>query len=278
MAVPKRVEDRMSSCLKTYQDILEQQKSRDISEADTVTVVKDLLSDVFGYDKYAELTSEHSIRGTYCDLAVKLDNKLALLIEVKAIGTELKENHIKQAVDYAANQGCEWVVLTNGIDWCLYHVIFKKPIDKQEIAQFNLLNATTKNESDLDKLFLLAREGFTKNALAEYRDRKEATSRFMLAAIILHSESVQTAIRREIRRVSDLLIEPDVIDRVLREEVIKRDVVEGDQAEHAARRVIRCADKSIAKSKDRTERSEDQPGDSDGEAFPAGSDLPGSRS
>ena len=35
-------------------------------------LVKDLLAEVFGYDKYAELTSEHAIRGTYCDLAVKV--------------------------------------------------------------------------------------------------------------------------------------------------------------------------------------------------------------
>ena len=73
MGVPKRVEDRIQGCLKQFQGILAQQKARDVSEADTVTVVKDLLSDLFGYDKYSELTSEHSIRGTFCDLAVKIE-------------------------------------------------------------------------------------------------------------------------------------------------------------------------------------------------------------
>jgi hypothetical protein len=111
MAVPKRVVERISGNLKSFQTILLQQKTRDVSEADTVTLVKDILSDILGYDKYAELTSEHNIRNTFCDLAIKLDNKLAFLLEVKAIGIELKDNHIKQAVDYAANQGCEWVVL-----------------------------------------------------------------------------------------------------------------------------------------------------------------------
>lgn len=253
MAVPKRVIERVSSSLKVYQGILEQQKARDVSEADTVTIVKDLLSDVFGYDKYAELTSEHSIRGTYCDLAVKIDNKLAFLVEVKAIGHELKDGHVKQAVDYAANQGCEWVVLTNGADWHLYHVLFKKPIDKQEIARFNILAVSAKNETDLEKMYLLTREGFTKNALAEYRDRKDATSRFMLAAIVLGSEAVQSTIRREIRRVSEILVEPEVIDRMLREEVLKRETIEGEQAESAARRVQRSADKSMRKSSEKEE-------------------------
>jgi len=44
-----------------------------VSEADTVTLVKDVLSEILGYDKYAELTSDHCIRGTYCDLAVKIN-------------------------------------------------------------------------------------------------------------------------------------------------------------------------------------------------------------
>lgn len=253
MAIPKRVTERISGTLKGFQGVLTQQRARDVSESDTVTIVKDLLSEVFGYDKYAELTSEHSIRGTYCDLAVKLDGKLAFLIEVKAIGLELKDSHVKQAVDYAANQGCEWVVLTNGVEWRLYHVMFKKPIDKQEVACIDLLKASARSECDMEKLYVMTREGFTKNAMTEYRDKKDATSRFMLAAILMNAEGVQSAIRREIRRVSDLLVDEEDIVRMLRDEVIKRETLEGDQAETAARRVVRCADKTIRRTSDRDE-------------------------
>jgi hypothetical protein len=126
-------------------------------------------------------------------------------------------------------------------------VLFKKPIDKQEVAHFNLLEVTMKQEADLDKMYLLTREGFTKSALAEYRDRKDATSRFMLAAIILNSEAVQSTLRREIRRVSEILVEPEVIERMLREEVIKRETIEGENAEAAARRVNRSADRPARK-------------------------------
>lgn len=44
-------------------------------------------------------------------------------------------------------------MLTNGIEWRLFKVCFKKPIDKQEIAAFNLLTANTKNEDDMEKNF-----------------------------------------------------------------------------------------------------------------------------
>jgi len=83
---------------------------------------------IFWLRQVLEVTSEHAIKGTYCDLAIKIENTLQTLIEVKAIGLELKDNHVKQAGDYAANQGVTWVVLTNGIVWRIYKVTFEKPI------------------------------------------------------------------------------------------------------------------------------------------------------
>lgn len=248
MTVPKRVVERIQSRLKAYQQVLESQRARDVSESDTVTVVKDLLSDIFGYDKYAELTSEHSIRGTYCDLAIKIDGKLAFLIEVKAIGLSLKESHIKQAVDYASNQGCEWVVLTNGIEWFVYHILFKKPIDKQEVAHFDLLAMNYRASETAEKLYLLTREGWLKSAVAEYRDFKDASSKYVVAALLLHSEAVTNAIRREVRRISDVMVDPETITKTLREQVIKREVIEGEQAESASRKVNRLSDRSIKRS------------------------------
>ena len=75
------------------------------------------------------ITSEFSIRATYCDLAIKLNGKLELLSEVKAIGAQLKDSDIKQPIDYAANQGTEWVILTNAVTWKVFHVTFAKPIN-----------------------------------------------------------------------------------------------------------------------------------------------------
>ena len=84
-AMPKRVAERLVAGIKRYQPILADAKARDVGEADTVTIIKDMLADVFGYDKYSEVTSEHSIRGTYCDLALKIDGTLQTLIEVKCV-------------------------------------------------------------------------------------------------------------------------------------------------------------------------------------------------
>lgn len=239
--VPKRIEERIKAGLKRFCPILTAQRDRDVSEADTVTVVKDLLSELFGFDKYAEVTSEHSIRGTYCDLAIKVDGKLRLLIEVKAIGLSLTERHIKQAVDYAANQGVDWVVLTNGIRWVLYRVAFKKPIEFKVVAEFDLLVASPKSEADIERIYLITREGFLKGAIAEFAEKQNATSRYLLAALLTEDEDVLNVIRRELRKVTDILVPTEAIAEVLRAEVLKREALEGDEAANAARLVCRRA-------------------------------------
>ena len=70
-----------------------------------MTIVKDMLADVFGYDKYSEVTSEFSIRATFCDLATKLDGVLQALIDVKATGTDMKDNRVRQMLLLGATPG-----------------------------------------------------------------------------------------------------------------------------------------------------------------------------
>jgi len=146
-------------------------------------------------------TREHSIKSTFCDLALKIDGRLEFLIEVKAIDAELKDAHVKQAVDYAANQGVEWVALTNGVIWRVYRVSFAKPIDQQLVLDLDLLALNPKSREHIESLYLLTRESITKSGLLAYHDHKEATSRFFLAAVLLGDTVVET-IRRELRRVS----------------------------------------------------------------------------
>ncbi len=85
MAIASRISDRLAAGLKKYQPILSSAKSRDVNESDTSLIATDILAEVFGYDKYSEITRELCIRGTFCDLATRIDGKFQLLIEVKAI-------------------------------------------------------------------------------------------------------------------------------------------------------------------------------------------------
>jgi hypothetical protein len=121
MNIPAKFLKRVQDSLKKYQGVIAQIKKKDANESDTVTVITDILQDVFGYDKYSEITSEYAIRGTYCDLAIVDQNKkIRFLIEVKAVSVSLNDNHIKQAMDYGSNAGVNWVILTNSERWLVY--------------------------------------------------------------------------------------------------------------------------------------------------------------
>lgn len=243
--IPAKVQERLVSGLKKIQPIIISANNRDVNEADTVVIVMETLSDIFGFDKFNEITREHSIRGTYVDLAVKLDGKLNFLIEVKAIGLELKEAHLRQAVDYAANQGVEWVVLTNSRIWQIWHITFAKPIDYELAAEFNLLEMSVKKQNDLNTLFLLSREGMTKSVLEEHHTQTQATNKYILAAIAM-SEPVLDMMRREIRRLNPgVKVDSKEIGEILREEVFKREVVEGEKADQARKKAASGSDKPL---------------------------------
>lgn len=248
-AAPTKVAIRIAAGIKRFQPILASAKARDVNESDTVVIVTDVLHDLFGYDKYSEITSEHAIRGTYCDLAVKVDGSLAFLVEVKAVGLALKDAFVKQAVDYAANQGVDWVVLTNGVLWRVYKVSFAKPISHELVVELNLLEANNRSEADVDMAFLLSKEGWKRSRLGDYHLQKEALSRFSMAALIL-SEPVLEVLRRELRRVTPgLRVETSEVRDVLEAEVLKRDVLEGARATAAKRAISRAANKSLRQAR-----------------------------
>lgn len=253
--IPKKVQERFSDRIRHFQKIAEQQKAKDVSEADTVTVVKDILAEVFGYDKYQELTSEHQIKGTFCDLAIKIDGKLRLLIEVKAAGVTLNSSHIRQAVSYGVTQGIEWVILTNGINWQVYKIKFGQPPIEEELARFDFLAINAKNEDDMQKIFLLCKEGMTSEALNTYHQVAQLFNKHTVS-VILQSEVVLGALRREMRRIfPELKIETAGLADLLVNEIIKRDAIDGEkykEAETRVKKIIRKLTPAPAKPREAT--------------------------
>lgn len=236
--IPKKVVERYMKTVSKFQRALKIARDRDINEADTVAITQDILAEVFGFKKYLEITSEFAIRGGYCDLAIKVDEKIQYLIEVKAIGHTLKDHDLQQVVNYGANHGAEWVVLTNGITWELHKIRFEKPINHELVSSFNFLELNPRKKEDQEKLFLLSKKGLS-SAREDYYARVQSINCFVIQAIIL-SESIMSAIRKDIRRLSPgLKIEIAEIEKILRNEVLKRNVMDGDKASDAIRRVRR---------------------------------------
>ena len=151
-------------------------------------------------------------------------------------------------MDYAANQGVDWVLLTNGVRWCVYHVVFTRPIATELVVDIDFSALSPKSESDMDTLYLWCKEGWQRSALGEFHTQKQALSRFFLGAMIL-SDTVLEVVRRELRRVSpDVRIDIESIRTVLVNEVIKREVMEGDKADEARKKIVRSSSKSLRSS------------------------------
>ena len=200
--IPKKVIERFVKSVPRFQKVLQIAKDRDVNESDTVSVLKDILGEVLGYDKYLEVTSEFAIRGTYCDLAIKVDDKIQFLIEAKAIGIELKDNHVKQAIDYGANHGVPWVILTNGIESRVYRIRFEQPINFDIVCTFDFLTLKPKSEKVQEYLFTLSKEGLNKNARDDFYEKVQSVNRYVIGNLIL-AEPVLSAIRRELRKLAD---------------------------------------------------------------------------
>jgi len=237
--ITDKIEKRFKTELKKYQNVLAAAKVRDINESDTVTIIKDMLSDVFGYDKYSDITTEYAIKNSYCDLAVKVDNELQFLIEVKAIGLNLKDNHVKQAVDYGANQGIDWVILTNGITWKLFRLYFNKPIEHKLVFEMDLLEYDNKDSRVFDMIFTLSKEGMAKSAIDEYYQKKAALNRFTIAAI-MQSEPIIKVIKKELKQIhKNIKVENQELCEIIRNDVIKRDIIEDERSAAVTKRINR---------------------------------------
>ncbi len=247
--IPQKIIDRYKATVPKFQKVLVEARNRDLNEADTVTIVKDILADVFGYDKYTEITGEYAIRGTFCDLAVKIDGKIQFLIEVKAIGLELKEGHLRQAVEYGANQGVPWVMLTNGIRWQLYKLRLDQKVNYDQVLTFDFTSLNLRMQDDRDKLFALTKQGLAKSVRENLYERTQLVNRFAIAAL-LQTDPVVEVIRRELKRTAEnLKVECEEIVAILKNEVLKRDAIEGEEASKAVTRIKRASNKTLRRTK-----------------------------
>lgn len=247
--VSKRVQDRLTKSVARFQRVIKIAKDRDVNESDTVAIIKDVLAEVFGYDKYLDITSEFAIRGTYCDLAIKVDGKVEYLIEAKAIGLDLKDSHLRQAIEYGARNGVQWIILTNANTWQVYKIRFEQPINYDLVCSFNMLELNPRNAEHLEVLFVICREGLVRDARGEFHEKIQTVNRFILGALIL-TDDVVSVIRRELRKLSDgVLVSGDEVCKVLRDEVLKRDVLEGEEALKAHNRVRKFYAKSARRAR-----------------------------
>lgn len=214
-------QERIRTSIRRFAKPLADLAARDANEGDTRLLVTDFLCEALGFDKYSDLTTEYAVKGDFADYGVRIDKDLVAFIEVKRITTKLSDRHLRQVEMYAVNEGVEWMILTNGPHWQVYHLTPGMPVQIDLALDVNLLSDSTVHQKAAE-LFYLSRESLKRGQIDEVWKAKRATSPKSLA-MVLQQPAVLEAIRKEVKRVSNHNVEAKDILALLKTTVIKPD-------------------------------------------------------
>jgi len=176
-----------------------------LSEADTSRRISKVFEDVLGYNAITEIAHEVEVRTKYVDLVIRIDGIDKLFIEVKSADTKLMAHHVVQGETYASLASFQWVLLTNGIEWNLYHLTFStKGVD------FDAVFAVTLTEESVnacaEMIGLLHRASIKASDHEAYWKLLTALSPKSISRW-LFSEHVIRFVRREIRRRYGIMVD-----------------------------------------------------------------------
>lgn len=211
--------ERMRAAIKKFSKPLADLVARDANEGDTRLLVTDMLCEGFGFDKYAELTTEYRVKGEFADYGIRLDKDLIAFLEVKRVATKLAAKHLRQVESYAVNEGVEWVILTSGVVWQVYHITGGLPIVVDLALEVDLFGEETLAQK-ANQLYYLTKESLKRRQIDALWQAKRATSPKSLATVLC-SENVVTAIRKELKRTTGQSVTDEDILKLLSATVLR---------------------------------------------------------
>ena len=174
-----------------------------LNEADTLQRVIKVFEDVLGYDMLSDISREMEVKWKYVDLTLKIEGITKFFVEAKRARAPLRDRFVEQGELYAAEANIPWVVLTNGVEWKLFHLTFDEGVDFEPVFSVNL--AADPIERSADLLSLLHRQAIKEGAHEEFWKRQAAMTADSIGKAIFN-EDVLLFIRREIRRHEGTLI------------------------------------------------------------------------
>ena len=232
----EKARQRIKKGLRKFKAVAVKQRQSAVNEADTRLLVTAVLGELLGWDPFTEITGEHLIRGQYCDFAIKQDAGMFAIIEVKAAALDLSPKHLYQAVGYAANEGVDWVLLTNGAVWQLYRVLFEKPVSHDLVFEVSLLDEESTPAKKTELFYLISKEAQRAGELDAYYQKKAALCGANIARALL-APKVLGALRSEMRRVHGHNVSPEELATLLVQDVFRPDV----QGDETARLILKAA-------------------------------------
>lgn len=156
---------------------------------------------------------------------------------MKAIGIDLKDNHLKQAVNYASREGIKWVVLTNGIRWEIHRVTLDTKVENELLCYMDFNDLNPKKAEDAEIIFLLCKRGLIKDNIDKYYEYKQSVNRYSIGAL-LASDAIASVVRKELRKVKPgINVSVEEICEMISKEVIKREIFDSESGADARKMV-----------------------------------------
>ena len=201
------------SAINDAKKLMKSCQDMDGNEAETRRRVERIFETVMGYDVFLHLSRERAVKGAaeteYCDFAIQLEPgktaKPVVMVELKKVCTQLAPKHLKQVSSYAINVGCEWILLTNGNDWQLYHVAFGQPPITTLIDSWSLLDDEPKKL--LEKFNIVSFKNIKKGNLATLWQKAHVLRPENVIKAIVSEESINL-IRRYLKRENGVSVSP----------------------------------------------------------------------
>lgn len=206
----KQLEKSLRDYRKKY---LTRKQNLELDESATRIMVNFFLTSVLGYAELDDIKTEYNIRGEYADYVIQLARKKHIVIEVKSIQLDLNDRHLRQSLNYAANEGIDWALLFNGRQIKLYRVIFAKPISHHAVFSYDLADLSTIRKAS-ENIINISKRCVEKGELATYWKRFDALTPASLIKTI-YTEDVIKAIRLKVKKMTGINFEVnDVISAV----------------------------------------------------------------
>ncbi len=217
----QKLDKEIKKALLGARKMIEAVAKADGNEAETRRRVERIFGSLMGYDVLKHISREHAIHGVgdteYCDFAIQLDyeetSKPDVLVELKRVNIDLVPKHLKQAASYAINTGCEWVLLTNGKEWKLYHISFTQPPQTKLLDSWNLIND---DPVILAKKFnLIGYKNIKRGGLERLWEKRNVLTAHNMLKVILSEDSIKL-IRRGLKKATDVTVSPEEIVGAIR--------------------------------------------------------------
>ena len=216
----------MLSALKTYNKKFLSGKLIELDESGTRLMINSFLTEVLEFIPIEEVKTEYMIRGTYADYIIQTKGVRHFLVEVKSLSLALSEKHLRQAINYGANEGIEWALLTNGKQFDFYKILFNKPIEARKIFSIDLCD-TSQLKYCVDILQFIHRESVLDKGLDQLWNKTLALDPTYVAGLLYTQPVIRFIMRVLGRKFRCRFTEDEImhsINKIVKEEIKIEDI------------------------------------------------------